>query len=202
MIDSKYKVIFWDFDGVIMNSNEIRDVGFEQVLKEYPAHEVEKLMVFHQKNGGLSRYVKFRYFFEEIRGEEVSEIEINEWAAKFSDIMLSLLIDEKLLIEENISFISVNYKKYSMHIVSGSDQVELREISRQLGIDKYFKAIHGSPTPKNDLIKELLLENKYELDECVLIGDSINDLEAAQINQISFIPYNNSELENKLNYKR
>ena len=62
------RVIFWDFDGVILNSNKVRDKGFETVLSGFPKEEVDKLLKFHRQNGGLSRYVKFRYFFEEIKG--------------------------------------------------------------------------------------------------------------------------------------
>ena len=72
MLDN-FKVILWDFDGVLMNSNSVRDLGFEKVLAGYPVEEVKSLMKYHQANGGLSRYVKFRYFFEEIRKENVSD---------------------------------------------------------------------------------------------------------------------------------
>ena len=61
------KIIFWDFDGVILNSNKVRDSGFEIVLKDFPKNQVELLLNYHRQNGGLSRYVKFRYFFEVIR---------------------------------------------------------------------------------------------------------------------------------------
>lgn len=56
--------IFWDFDGVLMNSNAVRDKGFELVLANYPKNQVKQLMNFHQANSGLSRYVKFRFFFK------------------------------------------------------------------------------------------------------------------------------------------
>ena len=49
-----------------MDSNAVRDRGFKEVLNGYPENEVDALMTFHQDNGGLSRYVKFRYFFEVI----------------------------------------------------------------------------------------------------------------------------------------
>jgi beta-phosphoglucomutase-like phosphatase (HAD superfamily) len=38
------KIIFWDFDGVILNSNEVRDNGFETVLKDFPTEQVEQLL--------------------------------------------------------------------------------------------------------------------------------------------------------------
>ena len=194
MIDSKYKVIFWDFDGVLMNSNEIRDLGFIRVLSQYPKKQVNQLLQFHQRNGGLSRYVKFRYFFEKVLGEEISEKEINGWAKEFSKIMRELLIDESLLIEETIQFVKREYGIRKMHIVSGSDQTELRYICEELKIDKYFVTINGSPVPKNKLLDTILKKQKYNFNECVLIGDSINDYEAANVNNISFLVYNNDFL--------
>lgn len=194
MIDDKFDIIFWDFDGVIMDSNEIRNSGFEKVLAKHPKHQVEKLLDFHKKNGGLSRYVKFRYFFEEIRNSSITDAEVIEWAQKFSDIMVSNLLRKDLLIEETNHFIKKNYSERTMHIVSGSDQTELRYICDNLGIADYFKSIHGSPTPKVEHVKNLLVENAYKKSACILIGDSINDYEAAVENGISFKAYNNAEL--------
>lgn len=188
------KVIFWDFDGVIMDSNEVRSQGFIEVLSEFPQNEVEQLLAFHRKNGGLSRYVKFRYFFEEIRGEIISKNQINEWAAQFSKKMKEMLVDESLLREETIMFINRFHKHHRMHIVSGSDGNELRYLCEALKIDNYFISIHGSPTAKKELVSTLILEHGYNKNDCLLIGDSINDFEAARANEIDFYGYNNPEL--------
>ncbi|MNY80599.1 hypothetical protein D3C86_2217190 [compost metagenome] len=40
-------------------------------------------------------------------------------------------------------------------------------------------------------MRAVLESNNYQKDEVVLIGDSINDYQAAHINQIRFIGYNN-----------
>ncbi|MES2278382.1 MAG: HAD family hydrolase [Bacteroidota bacterium] len=191
----KYKIVLWDFDGVIMDSMPIRDKGFVDTLSvDYPKEQVDNLLEFHRANGGLSRYVKFRYFFEKIRNEEVTEEEILELAQKFSEVMLSLLIDEKLLIEDSVSFIKSNYAKYKFHIVSGSDGKELNKICQGVGLDKFFITIEGSPTPKKQLVENILQQYGYDKNDCVLIGDSHNDHEAAQFNGISFFGYNNSAL--------
>lgn len=197
----KTKVVFWDFDGVLMDSNPVRDLGFKEVLKDYPLDEVEQLMIFHQANGGLSRYVKFRYFFEKIRGESLSDEQLLIWADRFSQIMKQLLLDPKLLIEESIDFVKNNYNQFAMHIVSGSDGNELRYLCNQLDISKYFISIHGSPTPKKQLVGDLLKKHQYSIDNCILIGDSINDYEAAQENKLNFFGYRNEKLkELSLNY--
>jgi phosphoglycolate phosphatase-like HAD superfamily hydrolase len=190
---SKYNVILWDFDGVLMDSMPVRDKGFEMVLKEYPKEQLERLMVYHRNNGGISRYVKFRYFFEQIRNEAVTEEQIKVLAASFSVVMRQELTNPLLLIEDSLSFVKRSYASLKMHIVSGSDEQELNYLCGELGIAKYFRSIHGSPVAKNVLVKNLLAS--YDPRECVLIGDSVNDLEAARVNGITFIGYNNPLLE-------
>ncbi|EHQ28452.1 HAD family hydrolase [Mucilaginibacter paludis] len=194
-----YKVIIWDFDGVIMDSMPIRGLGFEKVLASYPREQVEELLAFHEENGGLSRYVKFRYFFEQIRKQEISEDEVIELAKSFNRIMLSLLIDEKLLINDSVEFIRKNADKYEMHIASGSDGVELNEICKGLNLSLFFKSINGSPTPKTEIVKQLLSKNNYNISDVVLIGDSKNDYDATVDNNIDFAGYNNESMLNLTN---
>ena len=96
---NKYRYIIWDFDGVILNSDAIRELGFVETLNKFPKDQVNLLLNYHRDNGGLSRYNKFRYFYEKILDAEVSEERINELAKAFSEIMLSKLTDKKLLIQ-------------------------------------------------------------------------------------------------------
>lgn len=198
----KYKVILWDFDGVILDSMAVRDMGFVKVLEQegHTEEQIEALLSYHRANGGLSRYVKFRYFYEQILGIAITEEEVLRLAALFSDIMLSLLIDENLLITDSVEFIKKNYKDYRFHIVSGSDGVELNKICRGLGLSTYFHSIEGSPTPKKELVANLIESNTYTPQDLCLIGDSINDLEAAEVNGIDFFGYNNIQLVNKSSY--
>lgn len=195
-----YNSIIWDFDGVILNSNEIRNRGFIEVLKEYPDNEVSKLMTYHEQNGGLSRYHKLRYFFEVIRNEEVSDEEILHYANAFKVIMLSHLCNPDLLIQDSLDYIIKYHESFQFHIASGSDNNELNEICKTLGIDKYFKSINGSPTPKIQVVKDIIESQSLNSTEYALIGDSINDFEAAEANSINFYAYNNNSLRANHNY--
>jgi phosphoglycolate phosphatase-like HAD superfamily hydrolase len=194
---NKFSALLWDFDGVLMDSMAVRDMGFELVLQHYPAEQVALLMQYHRQNGGFSRYVKFRYFFEVIRGEKVSDDQINDLASAFSVIMRERLADTTLLIEETVAFVRNNYQIVPMYIVSGSDQNELRYLCKTFEIDTFFKGIFGSPTPKKELVKGVI-ENLGDMDKnCLLIGDSINDFDAAVANNIDFMAYNNPDLNEK-----
>ena len=187
--------ILFDFDGVLIDSMPVRELGFRKVLEDYPAKEIDKLIDFHNSNGGLSRYVKFRFFFENILEKIISDKEINTLASSFSKIMLELLANPDLLINDSLDFVTKNYSDMDLHIVSGSDGDELRTLCVGLGIANYFKSINGSPSPKTDLVRDLISRFSYDKNSTVLIGDSTNDLEAAVHNQIRFIGYNNPKLK-------
>lgn len=191
----KYSTFFWDFDGVILNSNAVREFGFRKVLENFPENQVEQLLDFHRRNGGLSRYVKFRYFYETIVGEPITESQVMELASSFSKIMMEELVKPVYLIAETVDYLQQNSSKVPMYIVSGSDQIELRFLCEKLGVASNFKGIYGSPTPKIKLVETILNENSsIILEEACLIGDAHNDYEAAQTNGLDFLGYNNKEL--------
>ena len=190
------ETILWDFDGVILDSMKVRDWGFEEIFKSFDENDVSLLLEYHNKNGGLSRYVKIRYFYEEVLGKNITEEEVLNYANNFSLLMKEELINPKNLIKDSLKFIKENYKNYKFHIVSGSDQEELRFLCKELNIDNYFISIYGSPIPKNKLVKDLLKAHNYDVEKTCLIGDSMNDFEAASINNIKFYGFNNLELLN------
>lgn len=191
------KNILWDFDGVIIDSMAIREYGFREIFKNFDKQSVDKLIQYHNNNGGLSRFHKIEYFFSNILKQNITQNEILQYADKFTTIMRQELINPKHLIIETVKFIKNNYKNYNFHIVSGSENNELNYLCKKLNLSQYFISIHGSPTLKNNLVLDLITNCKYNLNETILIGDSINDYEAAIANKIEFYGYNNKDLKNK-----
>lgn len=189
------KNIIFDFDGVILDSMPIRTEGFKKIFENYDNKKVEELISFHLINGGLSRFVKIKYFFEELLETSISEEEINFFADKYSKIMKENLINEKYLIRETVDFIK-NNNNIKMFIASGSEEKELRLINESLQLSKYFLGIFGSPKNKIDIVKSIIQDNKLNKNETILIGDSINDYDAAIKNDIRFFGYNNIKLKN------
>lgn len=192
---NQISTIIFDFDGVILDSMPVREVGFVRIFNLYPKAKVDQLLEYHRTNGGLSRYHKIRYFYEAILNKRISEQEIINYAELFSEIMRDELKKSEYIIHETLTFIKDNFQNHNYFIASGSDQNELRYLCKQHKIDRYFKGIYGSPTHKNDIVKEILISNNISQENVVLIGDSINDYEAAKVNRIKFFGYNNSDLK-------
>jgi len=87
-----------------------------------------------------------------------------------------------------------------MHIASGADEKDLKFICDSLGLTKYFLSINGSPIVKTKIVKDILMKKQYKKEETILIGDSVNDYEAANVNNIEFYGFNNELLNQKYMY--
>lgn len=194
------KNIIFDFDGVILDSVPTKTEGFKKLFKNFSTDEVNKLVLYHELNGGKSRYVKIKYFFNELLHKDISEQEILEYANKYSEITKEELTNPKYIIEDTLNFIKRNYKKYEMHIASGADEEDLKYICEKLDLTKYFLSINGSPKIKSEIVKDILLDNRYDINETILIGDSVNDFDSAKDNGIDFFAYNNQKLKSHYKY--
>ena len=188
------EALLFDFDGVIIDSVPVRTRGFRQIFEGYPAEAVEALIAYHRINGGISRFVKIRYFFETLLRTPITEAKVQEFAGRYSQIMRSELADFSVIIPETLEFIRRIHGRVRLHIASGSEEQELRWLCETLGIAAFFDSIHGSPTPKTTLVADLMAARGYRREAVCLIGDSINDYEAAEASGIGFFGYNNPEL--------
>ncbi|MBU1658147.1 HAD family hydrolase [bacterium] len=194
------KNIIFDFDGVILDSVPTKTEAYRKLFKEFPFDKIEQLVEYHMQNGGISRYIKVKYFFEEILSQSISENEILKHANRYSELTKEELTNPKYMIDDAVDFIKQNYQNYNMHIASGADENDLKYICEKLTLTSYFLSINGSPTKKNEIVKNILDLNNYNKDETVLIGDSINDYEAAQANGVMFFGFNNNNLIKLENY--
>jgi len=189
------KTIFWDFDGVILDSMKIKGDGLIELFQNHNLADVQILKEYHYANGGVSRFDKIKYFYNEILDQEISEEKVLRLANTFASIMEKKLFDRANLIQESLVFIEKNYIKYNFHIVSGSEHNELNNLCKYFEIDKYFISINGSPIKKDILIQNIIKDFGYNKDEVILIGDSMTDYNAAKKNEIRFYGYNNIELK-------
>ena len=157
---TSYKNIIWDFDGVLINSNQIREAAFREAFSEYSKKDITELIKFHKLNEGLSRYVKIEYFFNKILNQKLSKKKSNEILKIYGNICLDKLKNKNLLIDETVSFIRQYNTTKDFHIASGSDNNELNYLCKSLDLEPFFKSINGSPEPKKDIVKRFISHSK------------------------------------------
>ena len=60
----RYDAIVFDFDGTLVNSNEIKTWAFGELYKEHGENIVQQIIAYQKEHEGISRFVKFRYWHE------------------------------------------------------------------------------------------------------------------------------------------
>jgi HAD superfamily hydrolase (TIGR01549 family) len=184
----KIKNIIFDFDGVILESNQVKIDGFYKLFIEFGKDKAVEISNYFKSNAGLSRYDIIRYFFLNFYKEEISKNKLEFYGKKYSDIVKEEVIKTEF-VEGCKEFIQSN-KYYSLFIVSSSDEKDLIEICQKIDVDKYFKKILGSPTKKEFNIKKIIDDYNLKKNETIYIGDSINDYHATKKNELLFIGRN------------
>jgi beta-phosphoglucomutase-like phosphatase (HAD superfamily) len=73
-----YKIVFWDFDGVIKESVEVKTNAFRDLFQSFGEEVMEKVTMHHINNGGMSRYKKIPIYLS-YAGIQPTENIINEF---------------------------------------------------------------------------------------------------------------------------
>lgn len=179
------KAIIFDFDGVIIESANIKTEAFKELFFDYPA-KIKEIVDYHSSNAGISRYVKFRYIYDRILRKELTKEREVELGERFSQLTLRKILEAHFVagIEE---FLDKNKRRYQFFIASGIPEPELRNIINLKKLQEYFREIHGSPKEKTDIINEIIRDYSLNRDEVVYVGDSQSDCIAAEKAKIFFI---------------
>jgi len=185
------KNIIFDFDGVILESNDVKIDGFYKLFEEFGNEKANLASTYFATNAGLSRYDVIEYFFTEILNEIAEEEKLALYAKKYSHIVKDKVLESEFVSGCREFLIDNNkYNKYNVFIVSSSAENDLKYICEKLNINSFFKDILGSPTKKAINIKKIITKYNLNKSETVYIGDSLNDYQATLENDLIFIGRN------------
>ena len=125
----KNKRLFaFDFDGVIVDSVNIKTEAFAEIYKPYGQKIVDRVINHHINNGGMSRFTKFKYYHNNYLNENIDESEIESMSSKVSNIVVAKVISSQWIIGI-IEFLNkLKLKKIDCVIISATPQKELIQI--------------------------------------------------------------------------
>lgn len=189
---NKFKGMIFDFDGVILDSVDVKTSAFGEMYKQYGPEIENKVIEYHLQNGGVSRFEKFRYYQEVLLDKQINEKEMEELGASFNSLVFNKVISSSYIpgVKE---FLKRYYSKKDLFVCTGTPETEILQIIEVLGIKDYFKEIFGSPAKKKEIIEKIMTTNDFKKNELVFFGDAMTDYEASKFHDIEFIGIASSE---------
>ena len=121
------KYLIFDFDGVILDTNEIKTNAFVSLYSNFSLEIQKKVKKHHIQNGGMSRYDKFEYYHKKFLNKDITNKEINNLSILFSNLILDKIYKSKF-ISGAVEFIKNNNNIYKFFIVSATPELELINI--------------------------------------------------------------------------
>jgi len=183
-----YASLVFDCDGVILNSNRAKTDAFYQAALPYGEAAAQALVDYHVAKGGVSRYLKFSHFLEQIvpeyalgrSGPSLDEL-LEHYASAALEGLLTCEVAPGL---HKLRELTANARWL---IVSGGDQAELHLVFAQRGLAELFDAgIYGSPDTKDEILTRKLQNNTIQT-PALFLGDSKYDHQAATTAGLDFV---------------
>ena len=175
----RWEAVFWDFDGVILDSVNVKTKAFAQMFRKYGPEAEKAVIAYHLAHGGISRYKKFRYYYEEILEIPITENELTKLGKEFSKLVLKKVIDSPYIQGALECLKSLKAEKVPSYIVSGTPEIEINHIVDVKSLRFFFEEVHGAPRTKITMLKDILSRKRYHPQSCLYLGDAMTDYEAA-----------------------
>ena len=178
--------IIFDFDGVILDSNNVKTNAFKNISKKFGERESNELIKYHLKHGGVSRFLKIEWFVENILKTKNKDL-ISKLVEDYGNEVSKSF--ESCSFRTDLFQLKKKLKGTKWSIASGGKQDEIVNLLKKKSLLEIFdNGIYGSPTPKMEIVKNTVFNKESNVrNKFVLIGDSFYDYECAKKNGIKFI---------------
>jgi phosphoglycolate phosphatase-like HAD superfamily hydrolase len=178
--------VIFDFDGVILESADIKTRAFRRLFSEHPDAIAEAAVAYHLANEGVSRYEKFRYVYRALLDQPLTEAEEKALGERFSEIALEEICAAPF-VPGAMEFLAGGGGGRPLFVASGTPEPELVHIAKVRGIDGYFAELRGTPATKAQIIEDILRRHRFSPERVAFVGDAVSDKLAAEGGGLRFI---------------
>ena len=150
ILKDRPRVIFLDFDGVVIKSNEIKDRAFENVLDCFLYAESDSTrrhaLEFHYAHNALTRQEKFSYVVRQILSLDDDQL-IESMIRFFGELTRAALLSCPY-VEGAQCFLEYWHQRSPLYLVSATPTVDLEHTVCGRGLQKFFTKVIGAGQSK------------------------------------------------------
>ena len=173
------RAIVFDFDGVILESADVKTDAFLELYAEHGADVVRQVRDHHLANLGVSRFKKFAWIAEHVLGCPLTDDALAALGQRFSDLALTRVLAAPFVPGAEAALAALGARGLPMFVASGTPHDELQLIVSRRGLDGSFHEVHGTPREKPEIVRDLLARHHLAPEQVLFIGDGMSDYRAA-----------------------
>ncbi len=175
----KFDAVVFDFDGVLVESANVKTWAFGRLYAKYGEKIAQQVIDYHQSHAGISRFVKFKVWQEELLGLPYTEAEGVRLSLEFSRLVMDAVVAAPYVPGAQ-EFLETYHQKLPLYIASGTPEAEMQEIVHKRNMAQFFRAVYGAPATKGEILAEVVRQEGYNPDRVLMVGDALADLQGAQ----------------------
>lgn len=179
------EAIFLDVDGVLIDSVGIKGVVLVEVFNDFP-DSAERVLEFHRAHGGLTREIKVRQILQLLGNESPTESEVFDRVSHFTELVVERVIQAPEM-PGTRTFLQEWSNRCPLHAVSATPDEELQRIMVARDLLSFFQRVSGWPPEKSESISQEIASGGFDPSQCILVGDSGEDYQAAMRASVHFI---------------
>lgn len=185
-----HKLIIFDFDGVIKQSNKAKLDGYLNLIDEADSSTLEYIRDHHINNQGISRFDKIPMYLNHCF-KSIENIEINYYLKKYSNLVIDEVVNSSW-VDGVLDLLKSKKHDSIFAICTGTPQDEIEKILDDLEIKHFFDYIYGSPMKKVTATGMILESTNFKATESLFIGDAREDFAAAENYDLKFLLVSNA----------
>ena len=186
------QAVFFDFDGVLVDSNMVKARAYAALYEKHGSLVMAKVKAHHLANGGMSRFEKFRYYDRTFVGVELDDAGLRDKCDRFEKLVVSQVLAAPE-VPGATEFLLRVAAEVPCFIISATPEEEIRDIASRRGLSRVVEATLGSPRLKRENIQLALDQYGLDAARCLFIGDSGNDFRAATACGVPFAGIRSTE---------
>jgi phosphoglycolate phosphatase-like HAD superfamily hydrolase len=182
----KLRAIVFDFDGVILESGDVKTQAFIELFAEHGSEVQERVRNHHLDNLGVSRFKKFSWIHENVLRTPLSEEASKALGDRFSALALEKVMTSPFVAGAREALHTLA-PRFPLFVASGTPQSELDLIVGRRELGSCFREIHGTPCEKPEILRSIMQRHGFAPSELLFIGDGTSDHAAAVATGVEFL---------------
>ena len=178
--------IVFDFDGVLVESGDIKTRAFAHLFAHEDPQVTERIIAYHLANGGVSRFEKFRVIYRDILHRILDDATFHRLCVEFAAQVVDYVVAAPWVPGAR-EFLERQAGRYRMFIISGTPEIELQQIVHRRVMERWFTDVRGSPDTKETLFASVMARHHLKPNDLVFVGDAPSDWAASQNVGVPFI---------------